>query len=186
MVNMPKILRRKRVAKGKVFSINAVEIMFPNGKKVKHEYMDSATGNGRKSAVIVPVDKNGKILLIELYCTGVNKREVMCPTGLVDKGETALQAAKRECQEEIGYLPKKLVHLGTVETAPGYSTHSTEIYLGTNLVPSKLQGDEPEELKVIRTSFKDIPALIKKCKLQYATSIAALLMAEKYLEKHKT
>ena len=148
--------------------------------------MDSATGNGRRSVVIVPVDKNGRILLIELYCTGVNKREVMCPTGLVDKGETALQAAKRECQEEIGYLPKKLVHLGTVETAPGYSTHSTEIYLGTNLVPSKLQGDEPEELKVIRTKFKDVPALIKKRKLQYATSIAALLMAEKYLEKHKT
>ncbi len=176
------IVKRKYTTfKGKIFTVKNTDLIFPKGNRT-HEYIDSI---GRKSVIIIPVDKNGNVLLFEMYATAMHKRELFCPAGLIDKGETAIQAAKRECQEEVGYLPKKLIHLGTIETSPSYMIHTSELFLATDLTPSKLEGDEPEELKVLKTPWKKVHELIKKKKITYASAIAALLMAEKYLEKKK-
>ncbi|MFH0714090.1 MAG: NUDIX domain-containing protein [Candidatus Micrarchaeota archaeon] len=177
---MPKILSEKTTHVGKLFHVKQVKLRFPSGEYL-HEYTDS---NTRKSAMIVPVDDNGKIILIETYCTAMKKRELMCPVGLIEKSETAAQAARRECQEEIGFLPRTLQHIGAVETSPSYIVHTSELFIGTQLVPSKLEGDEPEEMKIVRVSWKQIAQLIKKKKIQYATTIAALLMAEKILKRN--
>src|SRR3989338_8087296 len=100
MIYMPKVLFEKTTHVGKLFKVKQVRLKFQKGKHL-HEYIDST---GRKSVIVVPIDVNGKILLIETYCTAMKKRELMCPAGLIEKNETAVHAAQRECQEEIGFL----------------------------------------------------------------------------------
>ncbi len=175
---MVKTSKHRTHFKGRIFSVKSVHVHFPR-KTVRHEYTEPTS---KHSAIIVPFDGKN-IYLVEMYCTAMKKRELLCPAGMVDKGETPAEAAKRECQEEAGYLPKKLIHLGSVETSPGYIQHTSEIFLAMNLTPKKLQGDEPEELKVVKIPLEKIPLLIKRKKLMHASSIAAILMAEKYLNR---
>ncbi len=177
---MVKAAKHKTHFKGRIFSIKSVELHFPQGKR-RHEY---AYPKSRQSVIIVPFDgKNA--YMVEGYCTAMKRRELLCPAGMIDKGETPSQSARRECQEEAGVKPHKLILLGSVETSPGYIQHTSYIFLGLNLEKSKLQGDEPEELKVVKVPLKKIALLMKKKKLMHASSIAAILLAEKYLQQHK-
>lgn len=174
---MVKTSHHKTHYRGQVFTIKSMHLHFPK-KTVRHEYVDP---RHRRSVFIVPVDEKQNVYLVEMYCTAVKRRELLCPAGMIDTKESPAQVAKRECQEEAGFLPQKVTFLGIIEPSPGYNNHKSYIYLGQNLKKSKLQGDEPEELKVVRVPLKKIPLLIKKKKLLHASSIAAILMAEKYL-----
>ena len=174
---MVKTSHHKTHFKGEVFTIKSMHLHFP-GKTVRHEYVDP---KNRASVFIVPVDEKKNVYLVEMYCTAMRKRELLCPAGMIDTKETPAQVAKRECQEEAGFLPQKVTYLGTVEPSPGYNNHTRYIYLGQNLKKSKLEGDEPEELKVVKVPLAKIPALMKKKKLMHASSILAIMMAEKYL-----
>ncbi len=56
-------------------------------------------------------DENGKtkVVLIREFRYPINKHIYAVPAGLIDKGETALESAKRELEEEIGATAKKIV-----------------------------------------------------------------------------
>lgn len=179
---MVKTSHHKTHFKGEVFSVKSMHVHFP-GKTVRHEYTDP---KNRRSVFIVPIDEKQNIYLVEMYCTAMRKRELLCPAGMIDTKESPAQVAKRECQEEAGFLPQKVTFLGVVEPSPGYNNHTSYIYLGQRLKKSKLQGDEPEELKVVKVPLSKVPQLMKKKKLMHASSILAIMMAEKYLQQHKS
>ena len=82
------------------------------------------------------------------------------PKGKIDDGESILVAANRELQEEVGYKSEKIKKIYTLDLAPGYMDHKTHIILAENLVPSKLEGDEPEDLEVIKCKKNDINKLL--------------------------
>ncbi len=179
---MPKILKERHLFKGKIFNVKQLDVQF-NKSKHKFEILDP---NGRQSVIVVPVDSQNRIVLIKNFAAAFNRFELFPPQGLIDEGETASHAAQRECQEEAGVKPRKLIHLASVTASPAYSRHSQEIFLGLDLINSKLQGDEPDELEVVRVPLKNIHNIIQQKKITHASSIAALLLAEKYLKKNKT
>jgi len=50
--------------------------------------------------------------------------------GRIDHDETALGAARRECLEEIGVAPDRLIELFSVVTAPGFSDERLTFFAG--------------------------------------------------------
>jgi ADP-ribose pyrophosphatase len=62
---------------------------------------------------IVPFSDDGKILTIKSYRHLVDSWQVEVPSGFIDGGETARQAAIRELEEETGYRAKKMVRIGS-------------------------------------------------------------------------
>jgi ADP-ribose pyrophosphatase len=50
--------------------------------------------------------------------------------GHVEKGETPAQAARRECVEEIGLKPKRLIKLFTYLPTPGITDEEITLFLG--------------------------------------------------------
>ncbi|MCQ2604321.1 MAG: NUDIX domain-containing protein [Spirochaetia bacterium] len=73
-------------------------------------------------AVITYIFKDDKVLLI-VKKRGLGKGKVNAPGGRIEKGETPVQAAVRECREEIGLTPEDPVLVGTLDFAfaDGYS-----------------------------------------------------------------
>ena len=63
----------------------------------------------KEKAVIVYI-RDGENLILIHKKTGLGAGKINAPGGRIEKGETALDAAVRECREEIGVTPLELTH----------------------------------------------------------------------------
>ncbi|MDQ6961640.1 MAG: NUDIX domain-containing protein [Mariprofundaceae bacterium] len=88
------------------------------------------------AAAIVLFDKaRDEVLLLEQFRIGPAVRQepawlIEVVAGMIDQGETAQQAARREAIEEVGYEPTEIKHLGCYYTTPGGSSEKLDLFLG--------------------------------------------------------
>lgn len=172
---LPKVRNIKTLANTGIFHIESLDIEFSNGEKRTYQRLNPQGGG---AVLVVPVFDNKTFAMIYEYSGGTEKYELALPKGKIDDGETILEAANRELQEEIGFAATHLKHLKTITLAPGYQANKTHIVLATGLYPSKAEGDEPEELEVVYKHFDDLNTLVYDEDLTEARSIAALYMAK--------
>lgn len=171
---LPEILESREVAATRNFLIEEVDLRFSNGAEVTYERLKSkAVG----AVLVVPVLEEGVLLLIREYSVGLEKYQLVFPKGRVDPGESSEIAAGRELREEIGYGARSLTPLRRVSLAPGYATHSTQLFVATNLYPEKLTGDEPEEPEVLSWPIDRVESLLQRDDFTEARSILALYLA---------
>ncbi|MDD1783591.1 ADP compounds hydrolase NudE [Enterovibrio sp. ZSDZ35] len=174
----PEILSSEVVAKSRLFQIESLELRFSNGEERTYERMKPS---GRSAVMIVPVTESGDLLLVREYAAGTERYELGFPKGLVDLGETALEAANRELKEEIGFGANQLIPLKEVVLAPSYFSSKMTLLLAEDLYPEKLEGDEPEPLELVRWPVAQAEELITHVDFGEARSITALMLALKHL-----
>lgn len=68
------------------------------------------------------------------------------PGGVVDGGEDAATAARRELKEETGFEAGKLTHLGTVSPNPALFKNQFHVYLAEELRQTGAQSLDSDEL----------------------------------------
>ena len=175
--NKPEILHTEVVARSRLFQIEQVHLKFSNGVERQYERMK---GGSRGAVMIVPIHQ-GKMLLAREYAAGTDNYELGFPKGLIDPGETAIEAANRELQEEIGFGSNKLTLLKELSLAPGYFSSKMQIFLAEDLYESRLEGDEPEPIDVVLWALADWEALLDNVDFSESRSVSALFLAQKYL-----
>lgn len=87
--------------------------------------------------------------------------------GHVEKGETAAYAASRECVEEIGLKPKRLVKLFTYLPTPGISDEEITLFVGvvdTTKLPARGGAATEHEVTMpftvpVETALAELPKL---------------------------
>ena len=169
-----KILSSKVVFSGHLkLRVDTVEM--PDGRLTTREVVEHAP-----CIAVIPVDAEDNVLLVSQYREAVDRELLEIVAGSIDPGEDADTAAKREMQEEAGYLPQKLVSLGGYYLAPGYSTEFMHLYLATGLTPSRLTAEDTEGIKVVRVPVKKISDLLTSGKISDGKSIAGLYMFLEY------
>ncbi|VAW69111.1 ADP compounds hydrolase NudE [hydrothermal vent metagenome] len=180
--NKPNILNIKTLSQSRLFKIEQVELEFSNG--TRHHYERIIAPSTGAVLIIALLDEQ-HVIMIKEYAVGTERYELVFPKGKIDPDEDILQAANRECAEEIGYRADKLTLLGEMTIAPGYLGLITHIVLAENLQPAKAQGDEPEELEQIICNINDIASIINTENLTEARSIAALYQVRDLLQKRR-
>lgn len=103
------------VYKGRVFAVDVETRRFPNGQE--HEV---AIVRHAPSVVLIPMEADGRVVLIKQYRASVDRELWEFPAGRVDEGESAESAARRECEEEIARVPHTIERLGAFYPTPGY------------------------------------------------------------------
>ncbi len=63
------------------------------------------------SVVLIPIDDDGRVVLVRQYRPSVDRELWELPAGSLEPGETAEAAAARECEEEIGLAPASVERL---------------------------------------------------------------------------
>jgi len=175
---LPEITGRRSLVKTKLFAIEQIDLRFSNGAQREYERMQ---GSGRGAVMIVPMLDAQTMLLVREYCAGTHSYELGFPKGLIDPGETPLQAANRELKEEIGYGAEQFTFIHQVATAPAFFAANMHIYLGQQLYSEKLVGDEPEPLDVVAWNIHEFQSLLVREDFNEARSIAALMLVREYL-----
>lgn len=118
---------------------------------------------GGKVIAVMPLDiARQEIVLLRQFRLAAHLADgrgelVEIVAGRVDAGETTLQAARRECSEEIGITPADLVPIVTYLTTPGLTDEEVTLYVASIDAPSIVEGPrtcvDGERVHVFRTSF---------------------------------
>lgn len=178
---LPQINARTLVAESRFFKIEQVDLTFSNGVKREFERM---SGSGRGAVMVVPLTDDKHMLLINEYSAGTHCYQLGFPKGLIDPGETPVEAGNRELQEEVGFKAEHFSPLKTLAMAPTFFDAKMHVLIAENLSESRLEGDEPEPLEVIRWPINDIDELLAKEDFCEARSVAALLLLDRWRKSH--
>jgi ADP-ribose pyrophosphatase len=125
-VTPPDVVRQ--IFTGRIFSVAVETVTLPYGHRLEAEIIRHPP-----SVVIVPIDAEGRVILIRQYRHAVGRWLWELPAGSTDPGEDARLAAARECQEEIGLIPSDLTRLGAFFPTPGYCDEEMIFFRATGL-----------------------------------------------------
>ena len=176
-MNMPfELLRSETLLKGRAFTIRRDWLKTPDGRETKYDIIEHGG-----SAVIVPIDADGNLLFVRQYRHAAGTDLLELPAGTLDEGEEPAVCAAREIREETGFAAGKLEKIGEFHLAPGYSTEFMVVFLATDLKHDPLEADADEFLSVEKIPVKQALEMAEKGGIPDAKSLAALLLAQRYL-----
>ncbi|MCK4402622.1 MAG: NUDIX hydrolase [Dehalococcoidia bacterium] len=167
---LEKELSTQQVYHGSAVNLRLDTVERPSGKKATREVVEHSD-----CVAVIVLDDQDNVLLERQFRYPVGKSLLEIPAGGINPGEEPLDCVRRELQEEIGYLPKKIERLGGFYSIPGYGTEYLYCYLATDLVPSRLIAEDTESIELVRVPPDQIPQLIASGEICDAKSIAALL-----------
>ena len=131
---------------------------------------------------IIPITKNGEVVLVNQYRFGMEKFSLEIPGGMADGDEDPKLAAIRELNEETGYVAKEVIEIGRVESNPAIMSNHTCTYLALDCEPLNNQKlDGTEDIDIILKNIRDIPILIKNREIEHALVISAFYFYNLYL-----
>ena len=133
------------VYKGRIFSVEVDRVTFPNG--TEH---DVAIVRHPPSVVLIPMHADRHIILIRQYRASIRREIWELPAGSLDSGETAQEAAVRECEEEISLVPRRVEPLGSLFPTPGFCDEELIFFRVSELGPpdphSRRKPDADEDI----------------------------------------
>lgn len=175
-----KINKANELYRGRLFSFMTEDVTLPNGSRTEMAFVHHPG-----STAVVPM-LDGETVIMELqYRHPVRDYLLEIPAGTMDPGESPLDCAKRELEEETGYVAAELVEMGEVRILPAYSDETIYVYLARGLTPSKQNLDQDEIIEVVRYPLDQVLAMIWKGRITDALTILSIQRAWFYL-KHKS
>jgi ADP-ribose pyrophosphatase len=126
------------------------------------------------AVAIVAVDTYGKVALVRQPREAVREYLVELPAGTLEEGESPLESARRELEEETGLTGGMWRELGGFYTTPGFCRERMHLFLAEGVEEGEAKPEEDEELELVRWDVAEIDARIGE--LEDAKTIAGLLL----------
>ena len=140
-----------------------------SGKEGKFDVLES-----KDWVNVVPFLKNGKVLLVEQFRFGVAEVTLEFPAGKVEEGQTPLEAARRELQEETGGIGTGLEPLGRCYGNPAFLNNHCFHYVAHGVeLGNEQELDADEELKHREVSPEEVDRLIASGAIRHSLSVAS-------------
>lgn len=148
------------------------EVLLPNGKQIN--YIKFAS---RQDAVtIIAKNADGKYCISKEYSYPPNAELYQFPGGGVERGETPEVAAQRELMEEAGFRAGQIKFLGKYLTNNRRSNQYMHVFLATDLVEAKLDGDVEEDITNEWVKPTELDAKISKGDIINVHMLAAWML----------
>ncbi|MCA9385964.1 NUDIX hydrolase, partial [Candidatus Dojkabacteria bacterium] len=149
----------------------------PDGSEVDDFYVTTFSD----AAMVFPVTKDGKILMVRQYKAGVDDIMVEFPAGLRENDEDPTLTAIRELREETGVVAEveNLEFMGRVALLSTKATIQVSRYFIRNVeITKNLILDKNEEIEVLSLEPKEVLEMIENGVIYAAESIALALQVK--------
>ena len=136
-----KVHSSERLLENPWFSIVRRDVELPDGTHIDFQSVDFP-----RPAVGVVARRADEILLIRQYRVTIDREVWAIPSGGVDEGEAAVDAARRELVEETGFEAGSMRPLVAYHPSYGATNQLFELFLADDLVPADRDFDPNEVL----------------------------------------
>ncbi len=173
-----RLVSSEQIYDGRIVHLYIDTVQLPNGKVARREVVRHSG-----AVAIVPIDKNGNVILVRQYRHAAGRILLEVPAGTLHKDEDPDVCAVRELQEETGFKPGHLQKIGAMYTAPGYTSELIHLYLATDLSDSRLVMDEDEFIEVLHLPMQEVMNRIASGEIRDGKTLSAVLLARDILVK---
>ena len=171
-----KTLTSEYVFKGKVIDVRRDDIEVSNGHKSVREVVEHSGG-----VTMLAVKDNGNVLFVKQFRYPIKDVSIELPAGKLEIGENPDLAAKRELEEETGYISDNWVKLGYIYTSVGFCDEKLHLYLAKDLKYKKQNPDEDEIIECEEYPLSKVMEMSDNGVINDAKSSCTILRARKYL-----
>ncbi len=175
-----KKLTSKLIYKGALVTLYKDTVLCPNGDEAPREYIRHV-----KAAAILPLTKDGKILLEHQFRYPLGKVIIEVPAGKSDGDEKPEETAKRELEEETGKKAGKLVFCGQFAPTCAYSDEVIYLYIAPQLEPGKRHLDKDELIDLFEATPAEFFAMCDKGEIVDGKTLALAYYLKRYLENRE-
>lgn len=175
------ISERKTVFEGMIWDVVSETFQFA-GQTLTREFVDHPG-----AVAVLALNAQNQILMIRQYRQPVKQFLWEIPAGLLDiDGESLVDAAARELQEETGYKAATVDHLIDFFATPGGNNEMIRIYLARNLEfigrPDEQEGEE-RELQVEWIDFEQALGSVLNSQIKSPSAAVGILAAAQILKR---
>lgn len=163
-------LGSEEIYQGRVITLRRDTIRTTDGKEFQREVV------AHPGAVVVVAVEQEQLLFVRQYRYAAGESLLELVAGTLEPGEDPSVTAGRELQEEAGFKAGRLTRLGEFFSAPGFCSELLHCFLAEDLTPSRLPGDEDEEIDVERYSLSEVLRMAAAGEIRDAKTLAGVLL----------
>lgn len=162
----------------RIFQVYEELLEFPNGRKSRFSRIEHDP-----CIAVVPVNENGKLILIRQWRPAIGDYLIEIPAGVIDHDDESVEeCVQRELAEETGYRAGEITKLFEGYLVPGYCNEYMYFYLARNLVESPLPPDENEDIELLFVDQKEAENMIKDGTIKDTKTALGIKLALDFLK----
>ena len=150
-----RVLGSRVVFDGNILKVRVDDVEAADGHRSTREVIEHG------GAVGIVCVHQGEVWFVRQYRHATGEVLLEIPAGKLSPGEDPAACAARELVEEIGLRPRRLEHLATYYTTPGFTNERFYLYFTDDVVPESGATEAGEVIEVERRPLRDAKALLE-------------------------
>lgn len=155
---------------GRIIKLRKDLVILPNGKRANREIVEHPG-----AVVILAERKQNSIILVKQFRKATEEFLLELPAGTIEPQEELLDCAKRELEEETGYIAQNWQEIIDFYSAPGFCSERLTLFFAQNLIKTKSNTDQDEFIKIIEVNKEKVELLLQNRKIKDAKSLVGIL-----------
>lgn len=165
------VLSKRTIYASEWINLAQWAVRLPDGRVIPdHHVLDYPA----QAVAIIPVDADGRVLMIDHYRFITDTRGWEVPSGRIDAGESVAQAAARELLEETGYSAAEWQALGQYHPSNGSSNQVFHVVVARALLRRSDPLDVNETLGLRLFRPDQLRSLIARNRIPDGLTLTAL------------
>lgn len=153
------------------FEITIDQVVLPNKEEKTFSYLDFAKG-----VCILPITKDHEVVCLKQYRHAVKSWEWELPAGMIELVESSpIEVAKKELQEETGYVADHWLDLGSFYPSPGSTTEEIFLFAAAGLTMTEQSLENSEQIELHTVTMEELKELVVKGEFKHGAGLAAIL-----------
>lgn len=175
-----KTISSQTIFAGKVVHLQVDQVKLPNGSTSTREIIKHPG-----AVSVLAVTEENRLVLVRQFRKPLEKTILEIPAGKLEKGEDPLVCAKRELQEETGYIADHLEPVVSFYTSPGFADEYLHLFQAKGLKKGQVDLDEDEFVELVELTLEECLAEIKKGTICDAKTVTAIYFWQNQVLKQR-